>query len=75
MSVAVTHGRSATSAAACRAPPPKRHGETPLPSPYSDIATRQPLTDNVLTLGTVEDARRKQTRPTTRSGDTRRMRP
>ena len=29
----------------------------------------QPLTDNVLTLGPVEYARRNQTRPTTRSGE------
>ena len=36
---------------------------------------RQQPTDNVLTLGTVEDARRRQTRPITRSGGTRRMRP
>ena len=27
MSVAVTHGRTATSVAARRAPPPKKHGE------------------------------------------------
>jgi hypothetical protein len=29
MSVAVTHGRTATSVAARRAPPPKKHGERP----------------------------------------------
>jgi hypothetical protein len=39
MSVAVTHGRSDAGASGHLAPPPKRHGETPPPSPHSDIAT------------------------------------
>ena len=39
MSAAVTHGRTATSVAARRAPPPKKHGETPLPIAVPDIAT------------------------------------
>ena len=39
MSVAVTHGRTAASVAARRAPPPKKHVETPPPIAVSDIAT------------------------------------
>jgi hypothetical protein len=39
MSAAVTHGRTATSVAARRAPPPKKHGETPPPIAVPDIAT------------------------------------
>jgi hypothetical protein len=74
MSAAVTHGRTATSVAACRAPPPESTARRRRPSPYP-TSNLQPLTDNVLTLGPVEDARRNQTRPTTRSGGTRRMRP
>jgi hypothetical protein len=38
MSVAVTHGRTGSSVAARRVPPPKKHGETP-PIAVSDIAT------------------------------------
>ena len=38
MSVAVTNGRTAASVAARRAPPPKKHVETP-PIAVSDIAT------------------------------------
>ena len=33
MSVAVPHGRTATSVAARRAPPPKKHGNRPNPRP------------------------------------------
>lgn len=65
MSVAVTHGRTATEEARRDAAAHRRIRHRNL----------QPLTDNVLTLGPVEDARRNQTRPTTRSGGTRRMRP
>ena len=75
MSAAVTHGRTATSVPACHAPPSEKHGDTPPPIAVPDVATLPPLTDNVLTLGPVEDARRNQTRPTTRSGGTRRRRP
>jgi len=39
MSVAVTHGRTATSVAGRRAPRAKKHGETPPPIAVSDIAT------------------------------------
>ena len=38
MSAAVTHGRTATSVAAYRAPPPEKHGDPP-PIAVPDIAT------------------------------------
>lgn len=50
MSVAVTHGRTATSVAACRAPPPESTARRRRPSPYP-TSNLQPLTDNVLTPG------------------------